>query len=81
LNKTNNDIELIERLSKGDLEAFDAIYSKYSGTLYAFGLKYLRSADDAEELVQSVFLKIWENHKKPEKGIIVQIVSLHYYIQ
>jgi len=69
LNKTNNDIELIERLSKGDLEAFDAIYSKYSGTLYAFGLKYLRSADDAEELVQSVFLKIWENHKNLKKEL------------
>ncbi len=69
MNKTNNDIELIERLSKGDLEAFDPIYSKYSGTLYAFGLKYLRSADDAEELVQSVFLKIWENHKNLKKEL------------
>lgn len=55
------DNELVERLQKGDVEAFDLIYAKYSGKLYAFGLKYRRSTDEAEELVQSVFLKLWEN--------------------
>jgi RNA polymerase sigma-70 factor (family 1) len=57
------DNELVERLQKGDLESFDLIYDKYSGKLYAFGLKYLRSKEEAEELVQSVYLKLWENHK------------------
>jgi len=57
------DIELISRLQKGDIIAFDQIYQKYSGKLYLFGMKYLQSAIDAEELVQSVFLKVWENHK------------------
>jgi RNA polymerase sigma-70 factor (family 1) len=57
------DCELVERLQKGDVEAFDLIYAKYSGKLYAFGLKYRRSTAEAEELVQSVFLKLWENHK------------------
>lgn len=61
------DIELVERLQKGDIEAFDLIYEKYSGKLYAFGLKYLRSAAETEELVQSVFLKIWENYKNLKK--------------
>jgi len=62
-----DDIELVARLQKGDVEAFDQIYEKYSGKLYAFGLKYLRSTDEAEELVQSVFLKLWENHKTLKK--------------
>lgn len=59
-----DDIELVKRLQKGDVEAFNLIYKKYSGKLYAFGLKYLRSEAEAEELVQSVYLKLWENHKK-----------------
>ena len=63
------DIELIERLQKGDVEAFDLIYEKYSRKLYAFGLKYLRSTAEAEELVQSVFLKLWENHKNLKKEL------------
>jgi RNA polymerase sigma-70 factor (family 1) len=61
------DIELVERLQKGDIEAFDLIYEKYSGKLYAFALKYLRSKDEAEELVQLVFLKLWENYKNLRK--------------
>jgi RNA polymerase sigma-70 factor (family 1) len=64
LDRFLSDIELVRRLQKDDVEAFDLIYEKYSGKLYLFGLKYLSSSVEAEELVQSVFLKIWENHKK-----------------
>jgi len=69
LNSIPDDIELVERLQKGDVEAFDLIYEKYSGKLYAFGLKYLQSTAEAEELVQAVFLKIWENHKHIDKEL------------
>jgi RNA polymerase sigma-70 factor (family 1) len=58
-----DDIEMVKRLQTGDVEAFDFIYEKYAGKLYLFGLKYLRSTTEAEELVQSVFLKLWETHK------------------
>ncbi|MGB8489844.1 MAG: RNA polymerase sigma-70 factor [Bacteroidales bacterium] len=61
------DIELVEKLQKGSVEAFDLIYGKYSGKLYLFALKYLRYKADAEELVQSVFLKLWENRKNLNK--------------
>ena len=60
---TATDNELVERLKNGDLEAFDMIYDMYAGKLYAFGLRYLRSAEEAKELVQSVFMKVWENHR------------------
>jgi RNA polymerase sigma factor (sigma-70 family) len=62
-----DDIELVEKLQKGDIEAFDLLYEKYSGKLYCFGLKYLKSTDEAQELVQSVFLKLWENYKTLKK--------------
>lgn len=61
------DIELVRKLQKGDVQAFDCIYLKYSQKLYLFCLKYIKSKDEAEELVQSVFLKLWENHKKLKK--------------
>lgn len=75
-----DDIELVEKLQKGDINAFDLIYEKYSGKLYAFGLKYLRSAEEAEELVQSVFLKLWENHKilKKESSFKSFIFTIAY---
>jgi len=61
------DIELVPKLQKGDVEAFDLVYEKYAGKLYGFSLKYLKSTDETEELVQSVFLKVWENHKTLKK--------------
>jgi RNA polymerase sigma-70 factor (ECF subfamily) len=63
------DTDLVERLQKGDIEAFDLIYEKYSLKLYAFSLKYLKSTDEAEELVQSVFLKLWEHYKDLKKEL------------
>jgi RNA polymerase sigma-70 factor (family 1) len=58
------DIELVALLQKGDIEAFDLLYKKYASRIYYFGLKYLRSPEDSRELVQAVFLSLWENHKK-----------------
>lgn len=61
--------DLVERLKKGDLEAFDMLYDMYAGRLYAFSMKYLKSPEEAEELVQSVFMKLWENHKRLDKAL------------
>ena len=63
------DIELIEHLQSDSTEAFDIIYKKYSGKLYSFALKYLRSASEAEELIQVVFIKVWENRVKLRKEL------------
>jgi RNA polymerase sigma-70 factor (ECF subfamily) len=75
-----SDSILVERLQRGDIDAFDEIYAKYSGKLYAFGLKYHRSSADAEELVQSVFLKLWENHKhlKTESSFKSYLFTIAY---
>ena len=59
--------ELVEKLRKGDVNAFDEVYKKYALKLYAFSLKYLKSKEEAEELVQSVFLKVWENQQNLKK--------------
>lgn len=58
-----NDNDLVERLQKGDVEAFDLVYARYAQKIYTFSLKYLKSTSECEELVQGVFLKLWENHK------------------
>lgn len=63
------DDELVRRLQKGDIKAFDLIYKKYSVRIYAFALRYLKSSEESEELVQLVFLKLWENHKILKKEL------------
>lgn len=55
--------ELVKRLRNGDVVAFDQVYVKYAPKLYAFSNKYLKSKEESEELLQTLFLKVWENHK------------------
>jgi RNA polymerase sigma-70 factor (ECF subfamily) len=56
----NSEPLLVRNLSKGNLLAFNTLYKKYSGRLYRFALGYLKSEQEAEELVQEVFTIIWE---------------------
>ena len=56
----NSDKEQIRRLKKGDIEAFNRIFYAYSSKLYHFAYGYLKSKEDAEEMVQEIFTKIWD---------------------
>lgn len=78
---TITETELVERLKRGDLVAFDMIYNMYAGRLYAFSMKYLKSSEEAEELVQSVFMKVWENHGRLDKDHLIQVIPFYNCIQ
>jgi RNA polymerase sigma-70 factor (ECF subfamily) len=54
------DNELISQLQKGDRDAFKMLFDKYGTRLYQFSLKYLRDKEDAEDLLNEVFMKVWE---------------------
>ena len=54
---------LITQLRNGNKDAFKLLFEKYSVRLYQFSLKYLREKEDAEDLLNEVFLKIWENRQ------------------
>lgn len=69
MNQLPEDSELVKKLQTGDIKAFDIIYRKYSKGLSLFGYKYLKSVVETEELVQSVFLKVWDNHKHLNKDL------------
>jgi RNA polymerase sigma-70 factor (ECF subfamily) len=51
---------LVRNLSRGSLLAFNTLYHHYSKHLYGFAFAYLKSEEEAEELVQEVFTIIWE---------------------
>src|SRR5438128_4253417 len=48
-----------DRIRAGDVDAFEALYRTYWQRLYAFAFRYVRSKEDAEEVVQDVFFRIW----------------------
>lgn len=63
MTEKRNDQSLVQLLQKGNVVAFDLLFEVYSPKLYGFALKYFKNESDAEELVQSVFVKVWENRQ------------------
>lgn len=55
-----SDNDLIRKLKKGNIEAFNQIFYAYSSKLYHFAYGYLKSKEDAEEMVQEIFSRIWD---------------------
>jgi RNA polymerase sigma-70 factor (ECF subfamily) len=51
---------MIQLLQKGNVVAFDSLFDVYSPKLFGFAVKYFKNETDAEELVQEVFVKVWE---------------------
>jgi RNA polymerase sigma-70 factor (family 1) len=60
-NRIDNDKHLIEELKNGKKDAFDTLFKNYSSRLFGFAYSFFKSKEEAEELVQDVFIKIWEN--------------------
>jgi RNA polymerase sigma-70 factor (ECF subfamily) len=58
------DTELIKLLKKGEMTAFNAIYAMYCHKIHEFVFRYLKQEEDAEEIVQEVFVKIWQARDK-----------------
>ena len=53
----------ISALRLGDEAAFAYLYKKYEAKLYAFTYKLTQDRDETEEVVQEVFLKVWEKRE------------------
>lgn len=55
------DEELALRVQKGDKEIFGTIMSRYEKRLLRYGRKFLSNPDDAEDIVQEVFISVYQN--------------------
>ncbi len=66
MNQTKEDIALIARFQNGDKEAFTELYKLYSHTLYLNLVKLVKSEDIASEMLQEIFVIIWEKRNTIE---------------
>lgn len=77
-NQENIDIKLLARFRDGDMEAFRKIYETFCDPLYRFANSYLKDEFESEEIVQDVFLKVWE--KRAEVDVQKSFKSYLYRI-
>lgn len=61
--QSHTEQQLVNLLRTGSQFAFEKLFEKYSQKLFRFSFSYLKSEADSEEIVQNVFLKIWENRQ------------------
>lgn len=70
------DDSLIEKISLGDMDAFRELYEITSKSVYGFALSILKNSQDAEDVLQETFLKVYSNasdyvpHGKPMAWIL-----------
>ena len=62
--------KLVDRFQQKDINAFEKLYECYALNLKTVIYGIVRNNEDAEEILQDVFVKIWNNFNdyNPEKG-------------
>mgnify|MGYP000911344014 CR=1 FL=1 len=70
-----SDQKLMKEIKAGNMLAFDALYKKYCKSLYKFVFSIIKSAEEAENIIQDVFLNLWLNRNNIQKEALVK-----YYI-
>ena len=55
-----DDAQLLGRIARRDKAAFSELYDRYAGVLYSTVVRILNSPDEAEDVLQDVFLQIWD---------------------
>jgi RNA polymerase sigma-70 factor (family 1) len=56
-----NESEILNGLAEGSESAFLLLYNGYADSVYSVALMYTKLPSIAEDIVQSVFVKVWEN--------------------
>lgn len=55
-----SDVELLHAIARGDEQALASLYDRYRVILFSLVLRILHSRDDAEDVLQELFLQVWK---------------------
>ncbi len=63
-------VDLLAAIAQGDRAAFEHFYDRFVTVVFTLALRILGSRDDAEDLVQEVFLEVWHkaSNYRAERG-------------
>jgi RNA polymerase sigma-70 factor (family 1) len=84
LKSLDHEDAILAKIARGDHRAFCILFDHYQRYVYGFGRKLTRSDDQAEEIVQSIFLKLWEARGRLSgidnfEAYITRLVRNHAY--
>jgi len=77
----DSDSVIISRLKRGDEPAFEQVFRRYYKHLYAIGIKFLKNPELAEDAVQDIFLKLWDQRDAlKEDGCIKGFLAMRNHV-
>ena len=56
--------KIVEGCRRGDFDCFERLMARYEKKIYNLALRMLRDPDDAREILQETFLKVYDNLEK-----------------
>src|SRR5438128_8282861 len=59
-----DDRELVQTIRGGDADAFEQLVRRKTSKVYALCYRIIGNAEDAKDIAQLVFIKLWENLEK-----------------
>jgi len=62
------DEQLIEDYLAGDKNTFDSLVRRNLNAIYAYLVRFIGDENDAEDVLQEVFVKVWKNLRRYRKG-------------
>ncbi|MDQ6691878.1 MAG: sigma-70 family RNA polymerase sigma factor, partial [Candidatus Dormibacteraeota bacterium] len=62
------DTELAAQLATGDTQALELLYERYGSLAYSVSVRVLGDPGKAEDVVQDVFLKLWNSAARFDSG-------------
>src|ERR1700677_4563018 len=68
--------ELLQQIAAGDQAAFRLVYISYYRRLFQFALSIVKTRESAEEIVEDVFVRIWQQR---DKITVIQHLRVYLY--
>jgi RNA polymerase sigma-70 factor (ECF subfamily) len=66
-NSSHTEKELLIGVAAGNEEAFSRLVNLYRNKVFSHALTFVKSYEEAEEITQDIFVKVWVNrHRLPE---------------
>ena len=76
--ESESDASLLAQISQGNEQAMERLFSLYSRVVYSVALRVLRDPELAEDILQEVFMRIWQKPISfmPERGNLSSLLAV-----
>lgn len=70
------DLDLFNALRNGQVQALSLLYDRYARLVYSLAFKILANAEEAEDVMQDIFLTLWQrNTYNPSRGSLSSFLT------